>query len=83
LQRLFFLNSGFVARQAEALVGRLAREAGESDRARIERAYQLLYSRPASDNEIQLGLDFLKESGRSWPQYAQVLLSSTEFFSVN
>ena len=83
LQRLFFLNSGFMARQAEALVRRLAREAGESDRARIERAYQLLYSRPASDNEIQLGLDFLKESGRSWPQYAQVLLSSTEFFSVN
>jgi hypothetical protein len=83
LQRLFFLNSDFVARQAEALAGRVAREAGEDDRARIERAYRLLYGRPATDAEIRLGLDFLKESGRSWPQYAQVLLSSTEFFSVN
>jgi hypothetical protein len=83
LQRLFFLNSSFVARQAESLVGRLAREAGESDRDRIQRAYQLLYGRPAAEDEIRLGLEFLQESGRAWPQYAQVLLSSTEFFSVN
>jgi hypothetical protein len=83
LQRLFFLNSPFVARQAETLAGRLAREAGDSNEARIALAYRLLYGRPPLEAEVRLGLEFLKDSGWSWSQYTQILLSSTEFFSVN
>ncbi|MDQ6699918.1 MAG: DUF1549 and DUF1553 domain-containing protein, partial [Acidobacteriota bacterium] len=83
MQRLFFLNSSFVAAQSKALVERLQRDAGPEDGAKIVRAYDLLFGRPPAQTEIQLGLDFLKQSGATWPQYAQILLSSNEFSSVN
>jgi mono/diheme cytochrome c family protein len=81
LQRLFFLNSGLMTQQAKALSDRLNAE--PDDRARIRRAYQLLFSREAREREIQLGLEFLRESNGAWPQYAQVLLSANEFSFVN
>lgn len=81
MQRLFFLNNAFVAAQAKALAGRLASSAS-SDEDRIKAAYRLLYARQPKAQEIQMGLDFLAKSG-SWPQYAQVLLGSSEFTSVN
>ena len=77
LQRLFFMNSELITREAEALAGRLK----GADPDKIREAYQRLYGRPASDAELKLGLDFLKES--SWPQYAQALLSANEFSFVN
>jgi cytochrome c553 len=82
LQRLFFLNSDFIAEQASALVQRLAREAGESDLARLQRAYLLLYARPPSEAEMKLGLKFVGRPG-GWNEYAQVLLSTNEFSAVN
>ena len=82
LQRLFFLNSTFVAQQAKAVADRLA-EASPDDRSRIQQAYVLLYSRPARPAEIDLGLEFLEQTGGAWSRYAQVLLSSNEFSAVN
>jgi len=81
MQRLFFMNSGFVARHAKGLAERLARERS-ADRDRIERAYELLYSRPASEEEIRLGLEYLQNKPDAWPRYAQVLLSAAEFSAV-
>ncbi len=81
-QRLFFLNSDFVALQAKALADRLNRGTND-DTARIEKAYLLLYGRPPKPAEVQLGLEFLRERSNAWPQYAQVLLTSNEFSSVN
>ncbi len=57
-QFLFMLNSPFVAERAKALAARLFNEA-EGDAARIERAYQLLYSRSPTETEKQLGLAFV------------------------
>jgi hypothetical protein len=89
LQGLFFLNSDLVMNQAELLAKRLA-AAGDDDRARIQRAYPLLFGRPAKEAEVQLGLDFLKdaqpnspEAVPAWQQYAQVLLTSNSFYYVN
>ncbi len=81
MQRLFFLNNPFVAAQAKALADRLGKSAA-ADEDRIRLAYRLLYARTPKPAEVQMGLDFLARSG-SWPQYAQVLLSSSEFTSVN
>jgi hypothetical protein len=81
-QRLFFLNSGFIALRAKALAGRLAR-AASGDRAKIEKAYLLLYGRPPKQAEVDLGLQFLRQQSNAWPQYAQVLLTANEFSSVN
>ena len=83
LQGLFFLNSDLVMRQAELVAKRIV-EGGGDDAARIQRAYRLLFARPAKDAEVQLGIDFLKGAGPSgWQQYAQVLLSSGSFYYVN
>lgn len=81
MQRLFFMNSPFVAEQSKALANRLAKEESQ-DTARIARAYELLFGRPATAEEIQLGVDFLAGGAEKWPQYAQVLLSTAEFSTV-
>ncbi|MBI3696352.1 MAG: DUF1553 domain-containing protein, partial [Acidobacteria bacterium] len=85
LQRLFFLNSGFITRQAEALIARLgdgSEEAG-GDQARIRRMYRLLFARDPDRTELQLGLGYVRAGLEAWPKYAQVLLSSNEFLFVN
>ncbi len=81
MQRLFFLNSAFVAEQSKALAARLSELANE-DRERIAKAYVLLYGRPAAEEEIRLGLEFLNAKPAAWPQYAQVLLTAAEFSAV-
>ncbi len=93
LQRLFFMNSSFVYRQAERLARRVNDEG--SDESRIRKAYRLLYGRAPTEAEMQAGLEFVKanpekpgnqiagEPSTAWKQYARVLLSSNEFEFVN
>ena len=90
LQQLFVLNSEFLIGNAKALAARLA-SAASDDPGRIRHAFSLLYARPATEREVQLGLSFLN-AGRSsqagtalsrWEQYAQVLLSANEFMYVD
>ena len=81
MQRLYFMNNGFVAKQAKALADRLAGE--KSDAARIQRAYRLLFGREPKESEMELGMAFVSKTEQAWPQYAQVLLTSAEFSSVN
>lgn len=89
-QFLFAMNSPFMIARAKALAARLQREATD-DAARIERAYQLLYARPVTEQERVLGLTFLQTPPSdaenrqltAWEQYAQVLLSSNELMHVN
>jgi hypothetical protein len=87
MQKLFVLNSPFMIAQAKALASRLAQTVPGSDlaaeRRRIERAYLLLYGRPAGEPELRLGLEFLQTGGdraEAWPAYAQVLLDANEMF---
>jgi len=82
LQRLYFMNNSFITVQSKALAKRLEREAS-TDEARITRAYLLLYSRKPTAPEIRLGLDFLHQTNEGWPNYAQALLTSSEFSTVN
>jgi hypothetical protein len=82
LQRLYFMNSKFVSLQSKALAERIAREAGDDDRKRITRAYELLFGRPVSAAEIKAGLEYLKDESGAWPKYAQVLLGTTEFSAI-
>jgi hypothetical protein len=85
LQQLFVLNSEFVVRQAKALAARLTE--GDAEPAdRIRMGFELAYGRPATDREIDLGLQFLNEASgdlAAWEQYAQVLLSANEFMYVD
>ena len=83
LQRLYFLNNTFVMQQAKAVADRVNDDARSSDAEKIRKTYRLLFGRRPTKLETDLGLEFLERSKRSWPQYAQVLLSSSEFSSVN
>ena len=57
LQRLFLMNSDFMQAESEQLARRIA---GEPDnRARIKKAYQLIFGRDPSEQEIKLGLEYL------------------------
>ncbi len=75
LQKLFFLNSEMVAREAAAL-GVLLKKKG------LERGYQLVFQRGPSVSEKKAAREFLKRGG-SWVQLAQVLMSSNEFAYVD
>jgi Protein of unknown function (DUF1553)/Protein of unknown function (DUF1549)/Planctomycete cytochrome C len=86
LQKLFVLNSPFMVRQAEWFAERLAREAGDDDTARVDRAYRILYGRAPDDDEMQLALSFLDgadDRAAAWREYAQVLLASNEVLVID
>jgi len=93
IQALFMMNDPFMHTQADKLASRVSES--DADVARqIDCAYKLLYTRPATRDEIALGEKYLtdisekfKDSGAaagSIPQaamasYVRVLLSSNEF----
>ena len=79
MQRLYFLNNSFVEAQAKAFADRL-QQAAETDAARVRQAYLLAFSRPPSDEETRVALDFLRQA--TWPQYTQVVFASSEFGSL-
>ncbi|HEY2383773.1 MAG TPA: PSD1 and planctomycete cytochrome C domain-containing protein [Terriglobia bacterium] len=58
LQRLFLMNSDFMQIEAEELAKRVANET--DNRARIKRAYEYVYGRDATEEEIGLGLNYLR-----------------------
>ena len=58
-QALTLVNSDLVYRWSQALAGRVIREGGKDESARIDRLYQVLFSRPAQPAEKQKLLAFL------------------------
>jgi hypothetical protein len=91
LQQLFVLNSGLMAHGAKALAARCC-AAKTDDADGIRHAFEFALSRPATQSELQLGLEFLSEppapnndnTGLTrWEQYAQVLLSTNEFMFLD
>jgi hypothetical protein len=87
LQRLFFMNSSFVYKQASKLSETVAGE--KDDGARIRETYRRVFGRQPSEQEMRLGLEFL-DSGRTdserqelWREYARALFSSNEFTFLN
>jgi hypothetical protein len=88
-QALFLMNDPFVLDRAQALATRLLKQGPTNDRARIESLYELLYSRPASERELAIGLSATRDDEAStpveaiWQRYCQVLLCANEFVYVD
>ncbi len=80
LQQLFFLNSSFAQDRARGLAARVE-QAGDN-RARIRKAYRILFQRSPDPEELKLGLQYLASSRDAWPRYAQALLGSNELVFV-
>ena len=66
-QALFLLNSPFLLSQTHLLAQSLAKAEAESASARIQAAYQRLYGRPASPQEIEIGLAFVARAAKETP----------------
>ena len=60
-QALFWLNSGFVADQARAILERPDVKSLEGD-ARVKRLYALVYQRAPSRRELAAAREFLREA---------------------
>jgi hypothetical protein len=85
-QALFLLNHPFVLEQKAALA-RLILAADKADnKERIQKAYILLYARPPTEEEMQIGQDFLSREGSSaqaWEEFCEILLCANEFIYVD
>ncbi len=79
VQRLYFMNSSFVERQAGLLAKRF--EAVADPGGRIRAMYRAAFTRTPDDDELRLGMEFVKTG--NWNAYAQALLSSNEFLFVD
>jgi hypothetical protein len=82
LQALFFMNSDLMMSSSKSLADRVTTTSVD-DSGRIEKAYELLFQRKPTPQEQALGRKFVTGEQGSWPRYAQVLLSSSEFAYLN
>jgi hypothetical protein len=97
LQQLFVLNSEFMVANARALAERVS-AASADDEHRVRLAYELVYSRPPTDAELDVARNYLlaeedadeDQAGAApaaqlsrWERYAQALLASNEFLYVD
>ncbi|HEY0072726.1 MAG TPA: PSD1 and planctomycete cytochrome C domain-containing protein [Abditibacteriaceae bacterium] len=81
-QALFLMNDPFVLEQAQAFAKRF--ETVPDLAKRINVAYETLFGRAPTKEEMEIGHKFLKDSdGKAWEQYCQILLCSNEFVYVD
>jgi hypothetical protein len=88
-QALYLMNNPWVFEQARGLAQRPDVAAERDPTRRIERLYRLVYGRPASAEEIELGRASLavtpagSDPQAAWDRYAQALLMTNEFLFVD
>ncbi len=63
-QALGMLNSAFVHEQSALMAGRVRSEVGSDIRAQVRRVLEVVTSRPASEDEVAQGLEFIGELER-------------------
>lgn len=81
LQALSLMNHSFTLRMADSLARRLQVEAGDTPRAQVQRAHQLLYSREATPEDLALALPFIERRGLA--AYCRAAWNSAEFLFVD
>jgi hypothetical protein len=81
-QALAALHDPLLFEAAAALAARAQRDAGDDRVAQLKRAIELVYARPAQENEIQFGFDQLaRENGLTL--FCQALLGSSAFLYID
>jgi hypothetical protein len=59
-QALYLMNSSFIMEESKHLVGRREIASAPNDRARVDALYHAVYGRAATNDEVQMALDFVK-----------------------
>jgi hypothetical protein len=93
-QALYLMNSPFYQDLSRALARATEIRFGYFDRARVADLIWRVYNRPATEDEIRAGVDFVYEFSRmlrkqpkppanateeAWTRYCQTLFASSEF----
>jgi hypothetical protein len=82
LQKLFVMNSPFMLATSASLRQRVDSFATHpADRVRA--TYQLLFARQPSHEELSESLEFLQGESPPWVEWAQVLLATNEFATLD
>ena len=88
-QALFMLNSDLVDEASRGFAAKLAREAPDRDTKRIDRAYEIAFSRQADGDEIESWSAFLdryeEAAGNrtaAWKAMCRILVASNEFLYI-
>ncbi len=97
-QALFMLNSELMLSGSESLARRVLEDGELDDRGRVRRLYELAYTRPANDQEIERALTFVAHfrsawerelpqdsslaNVRAWQGLCQSLLAAHEFLYI-
>lgn len=82
-QALSMLNGQLAYVSAHALCERLIREAGDSNDARVNRAYLLTVGRAPDETELSLARSFLKADEGSLLDFCLALLNTNEFIYID
>jgi len=83
-QALFLMNHPFVIARAKKLAAEAASPSHASPREKVEWLYRKLFSRPPSDDEVNLAVDFVtRHPTNGWEQYGHALLCSNELIYVD
>ena len=83
-QALTLLNSEAVRAQANALAERLRRECPKDETQRVRRGWLLVFSRPATESEVERTLAFLRgRDGDALAQWCLALLNANEFLYID
>jgi hypothetical protein len=80
-QALLVLNAPVVQESAEKLTLKLLATHG-TEQARVQRAYEIVYSRPATEREVERALKFLATQAdpkKGWTLLCHTLLAANEF----
>jgi hypothetical protein len=90
-QALYMLNNPFVLELSDAFARRLI-QSSTDPQARVDRAFQIAYGRPASREEIQASVKFVRKAKdsqsqvpsdeatfKAWSQFCQAIFGSAEF----
>jgi hypothetical protein len=85
-QALFLMNSAFTIESARRILARpeIARETDA--KSRIRELYELLYGRPPTTEEVNIGSEFVGAASAhdaGWKRYVQALLEANEFVFID
>jgi hypothetical protein len=86
VQSLAMMNNVLVIQASKVLAERIAKEGGAGIDSRVRRAYELVYSRPPSADELKVihtALEGKAKDESAWRVFCHALLGTSEFLYSN
>jgi hypothetical protein len=82
-QALLLLNGEFVQEHARNWSEKLQRSSPGDTKSKVALAYRCAWGRPATEEEIRLGMTYLRQPGATLGDFCHALLNTNEFLYVD